>query len=240
MTGRTARAEPSPVALTEQSSVTETIEDQSSSTVHELLESSSNSIDSLKQNLQKKLENGEDEEALSILQQLVSAQPAETEWKFLLARLLNETGNTHNARKVFEEILAVNPLSFEALFENALLMDRSGEGEAVIKRLEEALTTAEEGNKAEEARNVRLIMAQVQFLQENVEDALNSCQELAKEDPNDYRLYFCQGMIFSLMDKNEEAREQFAKYRELSPEKTGVEAYLLLLSRMKLFGEDTN
>lgn len=189
----------------------------------------------------QKLENGEDEEALNILKRLVSAQPLAAEWKFLTARLLNEMGDTENARQVFEEILAANPLSFEALFENALLMDRCGEGEAVITRLEDALTIAEEENKPKEARDVRLIMAQIQFLQKNVDEALRNYQELAKEDPNDFRPYFCQGMIYSLLDRNVEAKEQFAKYRELSPKKFEVDGYLRTpLSRMKLFGSEEN
>ena len=69
-------------------------------------------------------------------------------------------GRVQDARNVFEEILVYNPLSFEALFENPLLMDRCGEGEAVIRRLQEALDIAGEENKVKEARNVRLIMAQ--------------------------------------------------------------------------------
>jgi len=111
----------------------------------------------------------------------------------------------------------------------------------VITRLEEALKIAEGENKAKEARDVRFIMAQIQFLQKNVEEALRNYQELAKEDPNDFRPYFCQGMIYSLLERNAEAREQFAKYRELSPKKFEVEGYLRTpLSRMKLFGSDEN
>lgn len=208
-----------------------------SSPLSEFLESNDEAIEALKSLLQQKLESGEDEEALSILNRLVAAQPQETDWKFLLARLFSEMGQTENARKVFEEILRSNPLSFEALFENALLMDRCGEGEAVIKRLEEALAVAEEEKKVKEARDVRMIMAQILFLQKNVEEALRSYQELAKEDPSDFRPYFCQGMIYSLLDRNAEAKEQFAKYRELSPKKFEVEGYLRTsLSRMKLFG----
>ncbi|XVE74608.1 hypothetical protein DITRI_Ditri12bG0031100 [Diplodiscus trichospermus] len=207
------------------------------SPLSEFLESNNEAIEALTSLLQQKLENGEDEEALSILNRLVSAQPQVTDWKFLLARLLSEMGQTENARKVFDEILQSNPLSFEALFENALLMDRCGEGEAVIRRLEEALAIALDEKKVKEARDVRLIMAQIQFLQKNVDEALRSYQELAKEDPSDFRPYFCQGMIYSLLDRNAEAKEQFAKYRELSPKKFEVEGYLRTsLSRMKLFG----
>ena len=214
---------------------------ESSSPLSEFLESNSEAIEALKSLLQEKLEAGEDDEALRILKRLVWAQPAENEWKFLMARLLSEMGEMESARQVFEEILAANPLSFEALFENALLMDKNGEGDAVIRRLGEALRIAEEENKAKEARDVRLIMAQIQFLQKNVDEALELYQELTNEDPNDFRPYFCRGMIYSLLDRNSEAKEQFAKYRELSPKKFEVEGYLRTpLSRMKLFGTDEN
>jgi tetratricopeptide (TPR) repeat protein len=238
-----ARAE-SPSVVAQEAPILEEAQAQSndqSSPLSEFLESNSEAVEALKSLLQQKLESGEDEEALKILGRLVSAQPLVTEWKFLMARLFNELGDAENARKVFEEILALNPLSFEALFENALVMDRCGEGEAVITRLEEALKIAEGENKAKEARDVRFIMAQIQFLQKNVEEALRNYQELAKEDPNDFRPYFCQGMIYSLLERNAEAREQFAKYRELSPKKFEVEGYLRTpLSRMKLFGSDEN
>ncbi|KAH7510556.1 hypothetical protein FEM48_ZijujUnG0114200 [Ziziphus jujuba var. spinosa] len=227
--------------LDEQDQEEDPVQKPASSPLSEFLESNSEAIEALKSLLQQKLENGEDEEALKIVKRLVSAQPESNEWKFLMARLLSEMGETESARHVFEEILERNPLSFEALFENALLMDRRGEGEDVIKRLEEALRTAEEEHKAKEARDVKLIIAQIQFLQKNVEEALKIYQELLKEDPNDFRPYFCRGMIYSLLDRNVEAREQFEKYRQLSPKKFEVEGYLRTpLSRMKLFGTDEN
>ncbi|KAF8389604.1 hypothetical protein HHK36_024123 [Tetracentron sinense] len=242
-----ARAE-SPAASTEEKIVVEEQEREEDedrerskeSPLSQFLESHSDAVDALKSLLQRKLEDGDDEEALKILKRLVSSQPSELEWKFLTARLLNEMGETDEARKVFEEILAVNPLSFEALFENALLMDRCGEGEAVLGRLQEALKLAEEEHMEKEARNVRLIMAQIQFLQKNIEEALKCYQELEKEDPKDFRPYFCQGMIYSLLDRNKEAKEQFAKYHELSPKKFEVEGFLQTpLSRTKLFGTDS-
>ncbi|KAG9158711.1 hypothetical protein Leryth_027332 [Lithospermum erythrorhizon] len=203
------------------------------------LESNAEAVEGLKGLLQEKLEVGEDEEGLKILRKLSLAQPENNEWKFLMARLYNEMGKTKEARGVFEEILSRNPLLFEALFENALLMDRCGEGEGVMRRLEQALRVAEEEGKLKEARDVKLIIAQMQFLQKNVDEALRSYDELLREDPKDFRPYFCKGMIYSLLDKNQEAREQFAKSRELSPKKFEVDGYLRSpLSRMKLFGTE--
>ncbi|KAL0912851.1 hypothetical protein M5K25_016263 [Dendrobium thyrsiflorum] len=197
----------------------------------------SDAVNSLRSLLYQKLEDGEDTEALSILRRLLAAQPAEAEWKFLAARLLNEMGQVAESRKLLEEILAADPLSFEALFENAILMDRCGEGDAVIERLKRALELAQYEHKEAAARDVRLIMAQIQYLQRKVEDALLTYDELAREDPKDYRPYFCQGVIYSLLDRNKEAREKFAKYNELSEKKAEVNAYLQsALSRVKLFG----
>ncbi|GMI87578.1 SLOW GREEN 1 [Hibiscus trionum] len=183
----------------------------------EFLESDEDVIEAMKSLIYQKIENYEDEEALSILSRLVSAQPNVTDWKFLFGRLLGDMGQTEKARKVFEEVLQSNPFSYETLFENALLMDRCGEGEAVFKRLEELLALAREEKRVNEARDVRFIMAYLHFLHNNVDLALMSYQELAEEDPSDYKPYFCRGVIYKTLDMNDEAEEQFVKYDKLSP-----------------------
>ncbi|WZY73334.1 hypothetical protein YC2023_012189 [Brassica napus] len=66
-----------------------------------------------------------------------------------------------------------------------------------------------------EIRDVRLIIAYIEFLQKNVDEALKSYEQLTKEDPKGFRPYFYRGMIYSFLDKNAEAKEQFAKYKEL-------------------------
>ncbi|KAJ6817711.1 protein SLOW GREEN 1, chloroplastic [Iris pallida] len=140
-------------------------------------------------------------------------------------------GDTESSRRIYEEILAADPLSFEALFENAVLMDRCGEHAAALQRLESALEAAD---SEKSARDVKLILAQVKFLQKDVKEALEIYEELVREDPKDYRPWFCQGVIYSLTERNKEAREKFAKYKE---KKFEVDAYLQSpLSRTKLFG----
>ncbi|ONK71081.1 uncharacterized protein A4U43_C04F4520 [Asparagus officinalis] len=205
----------------------------------ETIEFSSETINSLKALVYQKLEEGEDSEALTILNRLISYQPSTVEWKFLAARILNEMGEANESRKLYEEILAIDPLLFEALFENAVLMDRCGEGEAVIERLEQALEIARSEENEKSARDVRLIMAQIKYLQKNVDEALEDYEELIKEDSKDYRPYFCQGVILSLLERNKEAKEKFAKYKELAPAKFEVDAYLQTsLSRAKIIGTE--
>ncbi|KAK9076158.1 hypothetical protein SSX86_004491 [Deinandra increscens subsp. villosa] len=223
--------------------VAQPITTESETHIPEFLESNSESITAMKTLLQQKLEAGEeeDQEALKILKKLVSAEPENVNWKLLTARLLIETGETEPAREALQQILTENPLSFELLFENPVLIDSFREGETVVKRLETALEVAVEGSKEKEAKDIRLIIAQVRFLQENIDVALKKYDELVSEDPDDSRAYFCKGMVYCLIDENDEAKVQFAKYRELSPEKFEVEGDLgitPLLSRLKLFGTD--
>ncbi|XP_068340485.1 protein SLOW GREEN 1, chloroplastic-like [Pyrus communis] len=82
-----AIAEPPPT-LTEEAptQVTDNENNQSSSPLSDFLVSNSEAIGALKSLLQQKLENGEDDEALKILQRLVEAQPSNTEWKFMMER----------------------------------------------------------------------------------------------------------------------------------------------------------
>ncbi|MFS7983361.1 putative tetratricopeptide-like helical domain superfamily [Helianthus anomalus] len=200
-----------------QTATTTISESESESEISEFLESNSEAIDAMKTLLEKKLETGEDQESLKILKKLVLAQPENGDWKFLMERLLNEMGENETGREDLEQILTRK--DFEALFENAVLMDKCGEGEAVIKRLEKEV---EEKNE-KEARDARLIIAQVEFLKKNVDEALKRYDELVSEDPDDFRPYFCKGMIYSLIDKSDEAKVEFAKYRELSPKKFEVE-----------------
>lgn len=209
---------------------------ETSTPLAELLKTNSEAIEALKALLQQKLDNGEDEKALRIVNQLLEAQPEVSEWRYLKARILNEMDLTEEARNAFEEILKADPLNYDALFENALLMNRCGEGVSVISRLEEALRIAEEEGKGKEARDVRLIIAQLKFLQKDVDEALGIYDELIKEDPSDFRPYFSKGTIYSLTDRNDEAKEEFAKFKQLSPKKFEVEGFVRTpLSRMPIF-----
>ncbi|KAL1548631.1 protein SLOW GREEN 1, chloroplastic-like [Salvia divinorum] len=195
-------------------------EDDSAENSHPL----ESSFDALKDLLEEKLEECEDGESLSILRKLSAAEPENEEWRFMAARLLTEMGRYEEAHGAFEEILSRNPLSFEALLENALVMDRWVEREAVFQRLSDALEVAEKEMKPREARGVKMIMAQMKFLEDmrflekeikEMGEALRSYDVLAMEDPFDFRPYYCKAMLYSLMHYYDEADEQFAKYKAL-------------------------
>ncbi|CAL1388337.1 unnamed protein product [Linum trigynum] len=85
---------PAAVELKDEDSSSSSSSSYFASPLSEFLVDNTEAVESLKSLLQQKLESREDEEALKILTRLVAAQPAAVEWKFLMARLYNEMGQS--------------------------------------------------------------------------------------------------------------------------------------------------
>lgn len=49
-------------------------------------------------------------------------------------------------------------------------------------------------------------------------EALKLYEELAEEEPGDFWPYFCQGAIYTLLNKEDKAEEQYLKFKKLVPE----------------------
>lgn len=183
----------------------------------ETIISNSDAIETLKQLIDQKYEAGDYEECLRISKELISAQPEYPTWKIAMAKILKQMGETEKAFGVLNEVLSKNPIEPHALFENAVWMGFEGKEEEAIKGLEKALRIAKEKNNDTDIRDVRLVIAQVKFLQKKPDEALESFNELEKEDPTDIRIVFCKGLLYYCTNRNAEATEQFDKYFELIP-----------------------
>ncbi|KAF3433720.1 hypothetical protein FNV43_RR24823 [Rhamnella rubrinervis] len=129
---------------------------------------------------------------------------------------IGEMGDTESARNMFKKFLFVILCRLRPC--SRMLVDGPlWEGK---KRLEEA-RDQEEDYKAKEARDVKPIILADTFL--------TKTQLISPALVDDLR--------FTISEC--EAKEQFEKYRELSPKKFEVEGYLRTpLSKMKLFGTD--
>ncbi|KAJ1703015.1 hypothetical protein LUZ63_002794 [Rhynchospora breviuscula] len=212
--------------------------ESSTSTLSQMLESNEQISEAIRQIIYTKLESAEDDqETLSLLRKVISSRPSEVEWKLLAVKLLSDNREYGEARKILEEALSKEPLSLEALHEFAVVMHMAKEDSAVYEKLEEAMEIAKGENREREVREIRFIKAQILILQRKLEDALKSFEELRNEDPEDYRPYFAQGVVYSLMDKDNEAKEVFRKLKEISGGKFEVETFLQNgMSSIMLFG----
>ncbi|KAJ3706874.1 hypothetical protein LUZ61_010579 [Rhynchospora tenuis] len=210
----------------------------STSTLSQMLESNEQISDAIRNIIYTKLESSaDDQETLSLLRRVISSRPSEVEWKLLAVKLLSDNREYGEARKILEEVLSKEPLSLEALHEFAVVMHMAKEDSAVYEKLEEAMEIAKGENKEREAREIRFIKAQMLILQRKLEEALKSFEELRDEDPEDYRPYFAQGVVYSLMDKDDEAKKVFRKLKKISGGNFEVETFLQNgMSSIMLFG----
>ncbi|CAN7060923.1 unnamed protein product [Brassica oleracea var. botrytis] len=110
-------------------------------------------------------------------------------------------GDTESAKTVYQEILAKDPLR-----PHGLCMAYSDEGldwKKVECRIEEAMLSCEKENRHKEGKH---------------SEALKLYEELAEEEPGDFWPYFCQGAIYTLLNKEDKAEEQYLKFKKLVPE----------------------
>lgn len=74
-----------------------------------------------------------------------------------------------------------------------------------------------EEKRDSEAREFKLLMVQVKVIDEDYSGALKVYEEIVKEGPRDFRPYLCQGVVYNLLRKNDEAEKQFEEYQKLVP-----------------------
>ncbi|KAG8649225.1 protein SLOW GREEN 1, chloroplastic [Manihot esculenta] len=157
-------------------------------------------------------------EAIEVLDRLIELEPNENEWPLLKAQLYSYSGEFESARKGFEEILEKDPFRVEAY--HGLVMAHSESGnplDEVIKRIEAAMNKCKKEKKKSDLRDFKLLIAQIRVMEEKYVEALKVYEELVKEEPRDFRPYLCQGIIYTLLRKKDEAEKKFEQFRKLVP-----------------------
>ncbi|KAK7410849.1 hypothetical protein VNO78_02000 [Psophocarpus tetragonolobus] len=205
-------------------------EDKSEEEVEEMwervLENDPKNVDALKVVLYGKIRRGKSKEAVKFVEDLIAAEPNEVEWRLLLALCYETMGRLSKAKRLYKEILKKRPLLVRALHGLAMAMHKNHEGPAIFEMLTNAQELASREYKVTEERNIRILIAQMHVVQGNLEEALKRFQELIDQNPRDFRPYICQGIIYSLLGKSEEAAQQFETYQTLVPEEFPQRGFL--------------
>ncbi|MQL74039.1 hypothetical protein Taro_006394 [Colocasia esculenta] len=183
-----------------------------------MLETNPRDVEALKMALYAKMKKGKTREAVDYVERLIDVEPEEVEWRLLQALCYELMGRLSRAKQLFKDILKERPLLLRALHGLALVMHKNREGPAVFDMLNKALELARCEQRVTEERNIRILIAQMHVIKGDLEGGLVKFQKLAEENPKDFRPYLCQGIIYSLLDKKQEAEEQFEIYRNLVPD----------------------
>eukprot|EP01018_Ginkgo_biloba_P033803 Gb_41698 [translate_table: standard] len=168
--------------------------------------------------LYARMKNGDIAESIKTVEKLIALQPSDLEWKLVKAQLHEFGGEIEEARREYQEILEFKPLSVRALQGLAMIMHKCGEDAAMVEMLEGALERALREKKNSEAYNLKLLLGHMYIVQDKLQQALEHYERLTEEDPNDFRPYLCQGIIYSVLERKDEAEQRFTKYRKLVPQ----------------------
>jgi len=196
-------------------------------------EQSSGDVLELESVLRTKIRAGEIDEALVVLDRLIELEPEELEYPFVKAHLRLLNGEHELAAKGFEDLLERDPFHVETY--RCLLMliseTKAPIGE-LLKKIEEAVKVCVEQGRDSDVRDFKLLIAQIKVIDGDLSDALKVYEELQKEEPQDFRPCLGQGIVYSMLKKNDEAEKQFEKFRTLVPENHPYKQYFEENSRI--------
>ncbi|CAA6656843.1 unnamed protein product [Spirodela intermedia] len=211
---------PSPSPATEESE--DLSEEEKERSLEDYLETYPEDTKSLRALMKLKIKAQKLPEAIAIVDRLILLEPGEKDLFLLKGHLQSYGGDTETAKQMFEEVLRKDPLFVEAYHGLVMAAASGSESEGfaltgILERIQGAMELCKKEKKKEELRDFKLLVAQVRVMEGMYEEALEVYQELVKEEPRDFRPYLCQGIIYTLLRKKDEAGKQFQKYRRLVP-----------------------
>ncbi|KAK7245231.1 hypothetical protein RIF29_40066 [Crotalaria pallida] len=209
---------PSPPLSTTATQQTTASDEETETIVESRLSENPNDTEALRSLMELKIRARKINEAIQVIERLIELEPEEFEWPLLKAHLYLYNDELEVARDVFEEILKRDPLRVDAY--HGLVMATAQLNQplfGVLRRVEEALESCKKEKKDSDARDFKLLIAQIKMTEGDFKEALKNYQDLVKEEPRDFRPYLCQGIIYTLLRKKDEAEKQFEKFRKLVP-----------------------
>lgn len=190
-------------------------------TLEKHLETESNDVEALLSLTKIKFESKKYDQAIEFLHRLIEIDPDEQKWAVMKARILAFNMESESAIKAFEEILQKDPNRVDAYHYLVVeYYDSKPKLAELEKRINEAIERCKKGKKkkTKEIRGLRMLVALIKVMEGNPVEAIRISEELAKDDPEDFRTYMFQGLVYTLMKKEDEAAKQFEQCALILPE----------------------
>ncbi|OEL17450.1 hypothetical protein BAE44_0021530 [Dichanthelium oligosanthes] len=186
-------------------------------------------VDALKCALYAKMRRADWGGALRYARRLRDAEPGEVEWRLMEAQLQELSGDLAEAERLFRELLAEEPLLVRALHVGIACLPDLGVfahcncsgscgyiAQIMISDYDVIIGFCLPW--VPEERNIKLLIAQMHVVVGQLDVASEKLEDLINEDPRDFRSHLCQGIVYALLDRKEDADKKFDIYRSLVPD----------------------
>ncbi|KAL2323332.1 hypothetical protein Fmac_027711 [Flemingia macrophylla] len=158
-------------------------------------------------------------DAIRVLDRLIEGEPEEAEYALLKAHLHMRNGEPEAASLEFDRLVKKDPFHVEAYRGLLVVTSETNRPTAeLLRRIEEAVRVCEERGRVSDARDFKLLVAQIKVIDGDFSHALKVYEEIVEAQPGDFRPYLCRGIVYALLRRKDEAEKQFQKYRSLVPD----------------------
>src|SRR4029077_10857508 len=174
-----------------------------------------------------RLGKGEKDEAIATLEQLNSSYPGSATIKYQLGRAYSLNNNPAQATVALQQAVAAKPDYAEAILLLGEINLRSGKPQAVVTAMEELR------KNRPDLSQVRILLAVAYQFLGRLENAASLFREQLTISPEAAEDHFRLGLILRQQNKNDEARAEFEKAAELTPDNWHVIDPLVELDLME-------
>lgn len=167
--------------------------------------------------IEVRIKQGKIEAALPPLEKLADLNPDEDAYRILLAQAKQQVGELEGASNAYRQVLDEqpgNPRALQGLVDLLLQQDRP---EAAIGELKDTLELAKNSDTEIDTTAVKLLLAQVYGRTEKFEGAIALYQEVAENNPNDFRPILGQALVQQQQGNKEAAKPLYQKAFDLAP-----------------------
>lgn len=182
-----------------------------------VLEREPNNQSALQGLIEVRIQQGDIEGALPPLEKLADLNPDQEAYRILLAQAKIQIGDLEGASNAYRTILDEQPGNLRALQGLVDLLLQQNRPEAAVGELKDTLEIAQESDRQIDTTGVKLLLAQVYGRTEKFEGAIALYEEVADENPGDFRPVLGQALVQQRQGNEEVAKPLYEKAFNLAP-----------------------
>lgn len=167
--------------------------------------------------IEVRIQQGDIEGALVPLEKLADLNPEQDAYRILLAQGKQQTGDFEGSAQAYRQILDEQPGNTRALQGLVDLFLQQNRPEAAIGELKDTLELGQTTDSNIDTTGVKLLLAQVYGRTERFDGAIALYQEVADDNPGDFRPVLGQALVQQRKGNNEAAKPLYEKAFNLAP-----------------------